>query len=185
MSDFNGIKFSGINHLALITPDMDQTVRFYRDIMGLPLVGALSTPTFRHYFFDLGNHNTIAFFEYFGVTDTGGEKPAGIAASGRQFDHLSFNVETEEDMLKLQDRLREQGVEVTRVVDHDFIQSIYFTDPSGISLEASYWVRDITVDPSLHDENPVAALLEQDSAQPELAAAHAGAALSDEDNYKL
>ena len=179
------VKFSGINHLALITPDMDQTVRFYRDVVGLPLVGAIGTPEFRHYFFDLGNHNTIAFFEYFGVTDTGGEKPAGIAASGRQFDHLSFNVETEQDMLNLGKRLREHGVEVTRVVDHDFIQSIYFTDPSGISLEASYWVRDITVEPSLKDSNPVPALLDQDKSGPELAAAGTRAALSEEDNYKL
>lgn len=179
------VKFNGINHLALITPDMDQTVRFYRDIIGLPLVGALSTPTFRHYFFDLGNHNTIAFFEYFGVTDTGTEKPAGIAATGRQFDHLSFNVDTEQDMLNLAERLRGHGVEVTRVIDHDFIHSIYFTDPSGISLEASYWVRDITVEPSLKDSNPVPALLETTKADPELAAAGSGKALGNEDNYKL
>lgn len=179
------VRFNGINHLALITPDMDQTVRFYRDIVGLPLVGALSTDAFRHYFFDLGNHNTIAFFEYFGVTDTGTEKPAGIAATGRQFDHLSFNVETEQDMLNLADRLRGHGVEVTRVIDHDFIHSIYFTDPSGISLEASYWVRDITVEPSIKDSNPVAALRESNEAGAVLAATGARAALGDEDNYKL
>lgn len=152
---------NGINHLALITPDMEQTVRFYRDILGMPLVGALSNASFRHYFFDLGNHNTIAFFEYAGVTDTGGEKGAGTPASGRQFDHLSFNVEDEAALLGLAERLRQHGVEVTRVVDHDFIQSIYFTDPSGISLEASYWVQDITQEPSLHDTRAVAALHEQ------------------------
>jgi catechol 2,3-dioxygenase-like lactoylglutathione lyase family enzyme len=179
------VKFNGINHLALITPDMDQTVRFYRDILGLPLVGAIGTDTFRHYFFDLGNHNTIAFFEYFGVTDTGSEKPAGIAAEGRQFDHLSFNVETEADMMALADRLRGHGVEVTRVIDHDFIYSIYFTDPSGISLEASYWVRDITEQPSIKDRNPVAALRDYKGSEPEMAAARAGSALSDEGNYKL
>ncbi|HEX2916501.1 MAG TPA: VOC family protein [Chloroflexia bacterium] len=155
------IKFNGINHFALITPDMEQTVRFYRDILGLPLVGAVSSDTFRHYFFDLGNHNTLAFFEYKGVTDTGGKKESGVPGSGRQFDHLSFNVENEAALLGLQERLREQGVEVTRVVDHDFIQSIYFTDPSGIELEASYWVRDITEQPALNDANPVPALKEQ------------------------
>ncbi len=155
------IKFSGINHLALITPDMDATVRFYRDIIGLPLVAAIGDEQFRHYFFDLGNHNTIAFFEWPGVTDVGQEKGAGTPGLGRQFDHLSFNVETEADMLALQDRLRSFGVRVTRVVDHDFIQSIYFTDPSGISLEASYWVRDITQQPTFSDARPVAALREQ------------------------
>jgi len=155
------IKFNGINHLALIVPDMEQTVRFYRDVLGLPLVGALGNAYFRHYFFDLGNHNTLAFFEYPGVTDTGGNKEAGLAASGRQLDHLSFQAESKEALLALQARLRQQGVEVTRVVDHDFIQSIYFDDPSGISLEASYWVRDITDQPSFSDPNPVPALQEQ------------------------
>lgn len=155
------VKFNGINHFALITPDMEQTVRFYRDILGLPLVGALNSDTFRHYFFDLGNHNTLAFFEYTGVTDTGGELEAGVPKSNRQFDHLSFNVENEESLLALQERLQQCGVKVTRVVDHHFIQSIYFTDPSGISLEASYWVQDLTEKPYLVDENPVPALREQ------------------------
>ncbi len=155
------IKFNGINHLALITPDMDQTVRFYRDVLGMPLVGTIGNRSFRHYFFDLGNHNTIAFFEYAGVTDTGGKKDAGEPGSGRQFDHLSFQVDSEAALLELQSRIQAQGVEVTRVVDHDFIQSIYFTDPSGITLEASYWVRDITEQPSFKDPNPVPAVQEQ------------------------
>ena len=72
-------------------------------------------------------------------------------------------------MLALQDRLRSFGVLVTRVVDHDFIQSIYFTDPSGISLEASYWVRDITEQPTFSDAHPVAALREQLEATKETA----------------
>ncbi len=155
------IRFGGINHLALITPDMEQTVRFYRDVLGLPLVAAIGNAQFRHYFFDLGNHNTIAFFEWPNIKDIGSEKGAGTPGPGRQFDHLSFHVESEADMLELQDRLRGQGVEVTRVVDHDFIQSIYFTDPHGISLEASYWVRDITEQPTFSDANPVPALQEQ------------------------
>jgi catechol 2,3-dioxygenase-like lactoylglutathione lyase family enzyme len=154
------VQFNGINHLALITPNMEETVRFYRDAMGLPLVGAIGNENFRHYFFDLGNHNTIAFFEYPGVTDTGGKKEAGVAGSGRQFDHLSFNVESETALLALTDRLRKHGVEVTEIVDHNFIKSIYFDDPSGIPLEASYWAQDITEQPFLHDSNPVPALKE-------------------------
>jgi catechol 2,3-dioxygenase-like lactoylglutathione lyase family enzyme len=159
------MKFIGINHLALITPDMDATVRFYRDAMGLPLVGAIGNEQFKHYFFDIGNNNTLAFFEYPGVTDTGGKKEGGVPGSGRQFDHLSFNLESEEALLELTERLRQHGVEVTEVVDHDFIRSIYFDDPSGIQLEASYWVRDLTEQPSLKDPNPVKALAEQLEAQ--------------------
>ena len=41
-------------------------------------------------------------------------------------------------------RLKEHGCEVTDVVDHDVMHSIYFTDPNGIALEASWWVVDPT-----------------------------------------
>ena len=33
---------------------------------------------------------------------------------------------------------------MTDVVDHGFMRSIYFTDPNGIALEASWWVVDPT-----------------------------------------
>ena len=102
---------------------------------------------FRHYFFELGEGNTLAFFEWPGKIEEF-HKPAGQPAQGRwQFDHLSFNVEDEEALLALKAKLEGHGAEVTRVVDHDYIQSVYFTDPNGIALEASYWV----VDPTGHE----------------------------------
>jgi catechol-2,3-dioxygenase len=61
-----------------------------------------------------------------------------------QFDHLSFNLPDRDALLGMQQRLRDSGVEVTEVVDHGMIKSIYFTDPSGIALEASYWETDAT-----------------------------------------
>ena len=140
--------FKGINHLAMVTNDMEKTVRFYRDVLGMPLVATTGNMPgvypYRHYFFELGQGNTIAFFEWPGMVEEF-HKPAGAPASGRiQFDHISFNVENEESLLQLQSRLEGHGVDVTRVVDHKIIQSIYFTDPNGIALEASYWVQDPT-----------------------------------------
>ena len=61
-----------------------------------------------------------------------------------QFDHLSFNVPDEHALELLRKRLLSAGSEVTEVVDHGFIRSIYFTDPNGIALEASWWVVDGT-----------------------------------------
>ncbi len=61
-----------------------------------------------------------------------------------QFDHLSFNLPDEDALLALRDRLKAAGCEVTDVVDHGFIRSIYFTDPNGIALEASWWTLDAT-----------------------------------------
>jgi catechol 2,3-dioxygenase-like lactoylglutathione lyase family enzyme len=139
---------------------MDATVRFYRDVLGCKLVATIGTDRFRHYFFSIGRGNTIAFFEWPGITPGDG-KPAGIPKDGRQFDHVSFNIATYDELLSLQGRLRDAGVDVTRVVDHQFIHSIYFDDPNGISLEASVWLMDPENEVAYGDPNPVAAVKEK------------------------
>src|SRR5579864_4986382 len=159
--------FSGINHLAMVTGDMDKTVRFYRDVLGCRLTATIGTDHFKHYFFEIGKGNTIAFFEWPGVEPGVPEKPAGMPAPGRQFDHMSFNVDSYDDLLALQKRLREKGVEVTRIVDHHFIHSIYFDDPNGIALEASVWLMDPENEVAYEDANPVPAVREQPMPGPE------------------
>ena len=54
----------GINHLALVTNDMDATVRFYHGTLGARLLATIGAPGFRHYFFEFGPQCTVAFFEY-------------------------------------------------------------------------------------------------------------------------
>jgi catechol 2,3-dioxygenase-like lactoylglutathione lyase family enzyme len=138
-------RWGGINHLALITTDMDATTRFYHGVLGAQLVATIGTPTFRHYFFELGPANTVAFFEYRGLELDTFAKPAGIPdARAIQFDHVSFELSDEDALLELRDRLLAHDCEVTEVVDHHVMRSIYFTDPNGIALEASWWVIDAT-----------------------------------------
>jgi catechol 2,3-dioxygenase-like lactoylglutathione lyase family enzyme len=158
----------GINHLALITPDMDATVRFYHGVLGARLVAHLGNEHFRHYFFEFGPEQTVAFFEYRGTKPRRFAKPAGVPHElAIQFDHLSFNLPDEEALHALRDRLKAAGCEVTDVVDHGFVHSIYFTDPSGIALEASWWVLDATGRPTdltderlFSDPDPVPAVRE-------------------------
>ncbi|HZS14517.1 MAG TPA: VOC family protein [Candidatus Dormibacteraeota bacterium] len=154
----------GVNHLALVTPDMDATVRFYHGVLGMPLVATLMAGPMRHYFFKIDEGNTVAFFEWKGM-DTF-RKPAGWPTKHPlQFDHLSFNLADRAALLELQQRLRDAGTEVTEVVDHGMIKSIYFTDPSGVALEASYWETDATslrfgATETFLDPNPVPAVRE-------------------------
>ena len=70
--------WSGINHLALITADMDATVRFYHGVLGARLAATVGTPDFRHYFFEFGPQCTVAFFEYANSTIEPFAKPAGV-----------------------------------------------------------------------------------------------------------
>jgi catechol 2,3-dioxygenase-like lactoylglutathione lyase family enzyme len=161
-------RWRGINHLALVTPDMDATVRFYAGVLGMRVVATTMAGPMRHYFFEIGPQNTVAFFEISGseTFDKGAGSPPPLPIP-IQMDHLSFNLPDEAALEQLRKRLLAAGSEVTEVVDHGFIRSVYFTDPNGIALEASYWVTDGTgreADATDHqlfsDPEPVPALTE-------------------------
>ena len=158
----------GVNHLALVTPDMDATVRFYAGVLGMRVVATTMAGPMRHYFFETSPQNTVAFFEIEGseTFDKGAGSPPPLPIPV-QLDHISFNVADEAALEMLRKRILAAGSEVTEVVDHGFIRSVYFTDPHGIALEASYWVTDGTgreadaTDPELFgDPDPVPALAE-------------------------
>ncbi len=139
------VHWRGVNHLALITTDMDATVRFWHGVLDARLVVTLATDAFKHYFFEIAPGNTVAFFEYKGQKIDTFAKPAGVPYEhAAQLDHISFNLPDEDALLRLSNRLKEHGCEVTDVVDHGFLRSIYFNDPNGIALEATWWVLDPT-----------------------------------------
>ncbi|HEY2330855.1 MAG TPA: VOC family protein [Acidimicrobiales bacterium] len=162
------VRWRGVNHLALVTSDMDATVRFWHGVIGARLVATLGTEAFRHYFFEVGPGSTVAFFEYRDQPLARFAKPAGIPdPRASQFDHLSLDLPDEDALLRLRSRLKEHGCEVTDVVDHSVMRSIYFTDSNGIALEASWWVVDATGRPSDYadervfaDRDPVPAVRE-------------------------
>jgi catechol 2,3-dioxygenase-like lactoylglutathione lyase family enzyme len=148
------VQWSGLNHLALITNDMDLTTRFWHGVIGTPLVATIGNQAFRHYFFDVGNDATVAFFEYQGSSVKQFAKPSGVPDERAiQFDHVSLNVPDEEALLALRQRLLDHDCGVTEVVDHGLLKSIYFTDPNGIALEASCWVENPTGKEPRSDDN--------------------------------
>ncbi len=140
------IRPQGVHHLALVSSDMDRTVRFYTEVMGMKLTAKLNIKGgAKHYFFDMGGGNQLAFFWF-------PEAPAaqpGVGNAGfTQFHsahasmhHVAFTVENEDDLWEAWDRLEEAGVESMWALDHDFCKSIYFRDPDGILLEFACWVR--------------------------------------------
>jgi len=161
------VNWAGLNHLALITDDMETTTRFWHGVLGASLVATIGNESFRHYFFYVGNGATVAFFEYQGHQVDRFAKPAGIPDERAiQFDHVSLNLPNEGALLTLRQRLLDAGCEVTDVVDHGLMRSIYFTDPNGIALEASWWVNNPTGQTLMPeasrygDPNPIPAMQE-------------------------
>lgn len=152
------IRYNGINHLAMATGDMDKTIRFWRDLLGLRLVAGIGSPGYRHYFFEISPSDLLAFFEWPGVEPIE-EKDHGAPVRGAfAFDHVSFGLESQDMLWELKDKLDAAGFWVSEVVDHGFIRSIYSFDPNGIPIELSAQVpgRDVRKNPVMADTSPSA-----------------------------
>jgi catechol 2,3-dioxygenase-like lactoylglutathione lyase family enzyme len=131
------IKYHGIHHLAMATRDMDQTIRFWRDLLEMRLVIGMGRPGYRHYFFEVSPDTLLTFFEWPDVEPVL-EKDHGYPVKGPfVFDHVSFAVDSEETVWMLRDRLDAAGYWVSDMIDHGFIRSVYAFDPNGIPIEFS------------------------------------------------
>ena len=163
------ITFNGINHLAMATGDMDKTILFWRDLLGMRMVAGLGKPGYRHYFFQISDNDLLAFFEWPGVEPVP-EKEHGKPVNGPfVFDHISFGVTTEDNLWELKDKLSAAGFHVSDVIDHGFIHSIYSHDPNGIPIEFSWNVGGIDVrkNPRMADLQPSSITQEGPEPQPD------------------
>lgn len=151
-------KFTGFHHLALATGDMDQTIRFWRDLIGLRLVAGLGKPGARQYFFEVTPDFFLGFFEWPGVRPVP-EKDHGYPTQGPfVFDHVAIGVEGPEDMWQIKDRLEAAGFWVSEPMDHSFIHSIYSFDPNGLAIEFAHTAPalDLHAQPRMVDRHPTA-----------------------------
>ena len=154
----------GVNHIALVCSDMARTVRFYRDVLGMPLVKTIELPggMGQHFFFDIGNDDCMAFFWFPGAppAQPGISNAAGlpdradITTAHASLNHLAFDVPLER-FEEYRQRLIDAGIEDSAILDHDdsprqvaasfhpgvFVRSFYFRDPDGILLEFAAWTR--------------------------------------------
>jgi catechol 2,3-dioxygenase-like lactoylglutathione lyase family enzyme len=150
------MKTLGINHLALVCQDMAETVHFYADVLGMPLIKTVALPDGgQHFFFDCGGGAAVAFFWWPEVPAAApgiasvAEFPAKPKTAVGSMNHVAFHME-EAELEASVARLQAAGVPVLpMVVNHDdspsgvsrelhdgvFIRSVYFTDPNGIMLE--------------------------------------------------
>ncbi|HEX7849302.1 MAG TPA: VOC family protein [Sphingomonas sp.] len=160
-------EFKGVNHLALVCRDMAKTVEFYRDVLGMPLVKTIDLPNGKgqHFFFDMGNGDSLAFFWFPNAPEAapGIAAPANlptrgsIASAHGSMNHIAFNVDADK-FDEYYERLKERGIDVTAVFNHDdsdkqaadhlhdgvFVRSVYFFDPDGVCLEFAAWTRTLT-----------------------------------------
>jgi catechol 2,3-dioxygenase-like lactoylglutathione lyase family enzyme len=117
----------GLHHTALVSSDVERTIRFYQDLLGFPLTELIENrdyPGSSHFFFDIGNRNLLAFFDFPGL-EVG---PYAEVLGGLH--HLAISVEPAR-WHEILARLDAAGVEH---VVHSGV-SVYFTDPDGARIE--------------------------------------------------
>jgi len=117
----------GLHHTALISSDVERTVRFYQDVLEFPLTELIENrdyPGSSHFFFDIGNGNLLAFFDFPGL-DVG---PYAEVLGGLH--HVAISVEPER-WQHLVGKL--QAADVEHVIHSEV--SVYFRDPDGARLE--------------------------------------------------
>lgn len=117
----------GVHHVALLSSDVERTVRFYQGLLGFPLTEVFENRDYRgstHFFFDVGNGNSLAFFDFPGL-DLG---PYAEVLGGLHHVALSVDAPT---WAAVRSRLAEGGIE--HQVESDV--SLYFRDPDGTRVE--------------------------------------------------
>ncbi|MGZ4706659.1 MAG: VOC family protein [Acidimicrobiales bacterium] len=121
---------NGVHHVALICSDPETTIEFYDGLLGFPLVELFENrdyPGSSHFFFDIGNRNMLAFFDFPGL----GLEPVPEGLGGVQ--HLAISV-TPDQFEAAKGRLGAAGVDYIGP-DRGIEESIYFKDPDGIQVE--------------------------------------------------
>jgi len=117
----------GLHHFAIVAADVEETIRFYQGVLGFPLTDIFENRDYQgsnHFFFDIGNGNLLAFFDFPGL-DVG---PYAEVLGGLH--HVAISVEPAR-WAQLKANLEEAGVDYQSKSG----TSIYFRDPNGARLE--------------------------------------------------
>jgi catechol 2,3-dioxygenase-like lactoylglutathione lyase family enzyme len=157
-------EYRGIHHLALVTSDMQRTVDFYTNVLGMKVVKGfdLAQGYGQHFFFDVGNGNLLAFFWFRdaprgdrGIVSANALPRSGqsISSAHGSMNHVALLVAADR-LEEYRERLIAHGIDVSEIVnhadvepppggervtltedEHTWVRSIYFCDPDGITLE--------------------------------------------------
>jgi catechol 2,3-dioxygenase-like lactoylglutathione lyase family enzyme len=138
------IKANGIHHIALSTANIKNQIAFFSDVLGMELVALFpmhGVPGGLHGFLEGSEHCLISFVQLpanatieieYGKTHAG--NGASPCAPGT-LQHLALNVDSDDELLGLRDRIRSRGINVIGPIDHGMCRSIYFGGPEALTLE--------------------------------------------------
>ena len=130
-----------IHHVAYRCRDAGETVRFYRDLLGMSFKLAIAEDTvpstgepgpYMHVFMDAGQGNVLAFFELPNAPAMGKDPNTPDWVQ-----HIAFELESHAALTQMKARLEAAHIDVLGPVNHGIFDSIYFFDPNGHRLECA------------------------------------------------
>lgn len=127
------LRITGLHHITLISSDLERTVGFYRDLLGMRLVKQGTNeddPGARHFHFGDGEGaagTIVSCFEY-------PRMPAGRAGAGSTH-HFALAVESEDELNGWHAYLTSRGVPCSEVLHRTYFRSLYLRDPDGHVVE--------------------------------------------------
>ena len=137
------MQIKALGHVVLKVRNLERSVQFYRDVLGMKEVARLRTTMV---FFSFGNnHHDLALLQI-------GELATSPAANSVGLYHVAFKVGDRLDQLReLKKYLEQHKVPILGASDHSVSQSLYIQDPDGIEIELY-----VDADPSVWRDNPAA-----------------------------
>ncbi len=132
----------GYHHLALATKDIKAMHNFYEGVLGFDLVKVEIGPVpeggwAKHFFYRMEDDSKfIAFWELHDVPNTDGFETNISKAAGLpdQFNHISFDVHSMEELQQRKQQWMEAGLQVLEI-DHNWCHSVYTKDPNDNVVE--------------------------------------------------
>ena len=135
------LQVHGLGHVVLKVRNLERSISFYRDVLGLKQVGGYSG---QMSFFSIeDNHHDLALIAVGEAAPDAPDDAPGLA-------HVAFKIGDDlETLREAKTHLEAHGVEIARTADHIVTKSIYFHDPDGNQLEVF-----VDADPAIWHENP-------------------------------
>jgi catechol 2,3-dioxygenase-like lactoylglutathione lyase family enzyme len=133
---------NGVNHIAVLTADMDRFIRFYQDAFDAQVLS--DNPRHgghegeRMVIMSLGGPSDFNVFQVPGNTEASVQTP--MFGRGR-LDHFGLNASSREALEEVRQRLMRLGASDGTVTDFGRQLSVFFRDPDGLEAEV-VWIKD-------------------------------------------
>lgn len=127
------LTIGGIHHITALCTNLERTVSFYRDLLGMTLVKRTANeddPGARHFYFgdsEATPGSLITFMEYANMDQ--GAIGVGVVH------HFALRAGSLEELHAWHKHLSDHGIQTTEPIDRTYYSSIYFRDPDGNIVE--------------------------------------------------